>query len=280
MSASEATLAAALQQLMRDWDIYDALTLQAVLENDAGFARALAPALWLLLQEAGPSRSSTGTMTDGVAVVEAGVQTCLTGNVVDTSTAEAMVAEATCMLDDADERAQLAEAHSRAWQDRAELASSLLKAEENRTDRARAQKLEAESWAAAERDARQVIQQLLAAEAAVADAAEERAMHEHKARCQAEAQRDIWQALAGGRGSQGGRGGRGHVPPPPAPPPPPPPPPPPLPELIRMVLAVPIANEGQMSEEEARAILNVTEQRPNWLRLQVHPGSVLIRKNI
>ena len=171
MSASEATLAAALQQLMRDWDIYDALTLQAVLENDAGFARALAPALWLLLQEAGPSRSSTGTMTDGDAV-EASVQTCLAGNVVDTSTAEAMVAEATCMLDDADERAQLAEAHSRAWQDRAELASSLLKAEENRTDRARAQKLEAESWAAAERDARQVIQQLLAADAAVADAAD------------------------------------------------------------------------------------------------------------
>ena len=45
MSASEATLAAALQQLMRDWDIYDALTLQAVLKFDAGFARALAPAL-------------------------------------------------------------------------------------------------------------------------------------------------------------------------------------------------------------------------------------------
>ena len=107
--------------------------------------------------EAGPSRSSTGTMTDGDAVVEAYIQTCLAGNVVDTSTAEAMVAEATCMLDDADERAQLAEAHSRAWQDRAELASSLLKAEENRTDRARAQKLEVERWAAAERDARQVI---------------------------------------------------------------------------------------------------------------------------
>ena len=40
----EAARAAALQQLMRDWDIYDELTLQAVLENDAGFARAL---LWL-----------------------------------------------------------------------------------------------------------------------------------------------------------------------------------------------------------------------------------------
>jgi hypothetical protein len=181
--SSEAARAAALQQLMRDWDIYDELTLQAVLENDAGFARALAPALWLLLQEAGPSRSSTGTMTNGDAVVEAGVQTCLTGNVVDTSTAEAIVAEATCMLDDADERAQLAEACSLAWQDRAELASSLLKADQNQKDRARAEKLEAESRAAAERDARQVLQQLLAAEGAVADAAEERAMHEHKAGC-------------------------------------------------------------------------------------------------
>ena len=38
-----------------------------------------------------------------------------------------------------------------------------------------------------------------------------------------------------------------------------------------MVLAVTIANEGQMSEEAALAILNVTEKRPNWLRLQVHP---------
>ena len=26
-----------------------------------------------------------------------------------------------------------------------------------------------------------------------------------------------------------------------------------------------------MSEAEALAILNVTEKRPNWLRLQVHP---------
>ena len=68
--SSEAARAAALQQLMRDWDIYDELTLQAVLENDAGFARALAPALCLLLQEAGPSRSSKGTMTNGDAVVE------------------------------------------------------------------------------------------------------------------------------------------------------------------------------------------------------------------
>ena len=44
-----------------------------------------------------------------------------------------------------------------------------------------------------------------------------------------------------------------------------------MPELITSVLAVPIANEGQMSEAEALAILNVTEKRPNWLRLQVRP---------
>ena len=44
-----------------------------------------------------------------------------------------------------------------------------------------------------------------------------------------------------------------------------------MPELITLVLAVPIANEGQMSEAEALAILNVTERRPKWLLSQVHP---------
>ena len=37
------------------------------------------------------------------------------------------------------------------------------------------------------------------------------------------------------------------------------------------MLDVPIANEGQMSEAEALAILNVTERRPVWLLFQVHP---------
>ena len=41
--------------------------------------------------------------------------------------------------------------------------------------------------------------------------------------------------------------------------------------LISLVLAVHIANEGQMSEVEALAILNVTERRPKWLLSQVHP---------
>ena len=54
-------------------------------------------------------------------------------------------------------------------------------------------------------------------------------------------------------------------------PPPPASPPPLLPELINLVLAVPIANEGHMSEAEALAILNVTERRLKWLISQVHP---------
>ena len=73
----------------------------------------------------------------------------------------------------------------------------------------------------AERAARQVAEKLLAAEAALADAAEMRFVYECRARRQA--------------------------------------------ELISMVLAVPIANEGQMSEVEALAILNVTVRTPKWL---------------
>jgi hypothetical protein len=40
------------------------------------------------------------------------------------------------------------------------------------------------------------------------------------------------------------------------------------------VLAVPIANEGQMSEAEALAVLNVTQRRPKWLFSQVHPDKL------
>ena len=40
---------------------------------------------------------------------------------------------------------------------------------------------------------------------------------------------------------------------------------------INLVLAVSIAEEGQMSEAEALAVLNVTERRPKWLLSQVHP---------
>ena len=42
-------------------------------------------------------------------------------------------------------------------------------------------------------------------------------------------------------------------------------------ELQTRLVHIHIANEGQMSEVEALAILNVTERRPKWLLSQVHP---------
>ena len=72
------------------------------------------------------------------------------------------------------------------------------------------------------------------------------------------------------------RSARNHCqrlqPPPPPPPPPQPPQPPPLAELIQHVLAVPIEIEGQMSEAEALAILNVTHKSSKWLLLQLRPA--------
>ena len=50
----------------------------------------------------------------------------------------------------------------------------------------------AEAVTAAERAARQVLEQMLKAEASLADAAEERALRDCAARRQAEAQRDLW----------------------------------------------------------------------------------------
>ena len=218
---------------------------------------------------AGRHAAEIGTMTDA-SVVDMGTQ-ATADDAVDTATAEAMIAEALRMVDEANERERLAEERARSWQGYAELGRSLLQAAEDRTDRAQAEREVAERSAAAERAAKQMAEQLLAAEAALADAAETRAEYECRARWQAEAQRDVWQVLAGSRGGRGGRGGRGHAPPPVEPRQPPPPPPPPLPQLISLVLAVHIANEGQMSEVEALAILNVTERRPKWLLSQVHP---------
>jgi hypothetical protein len=240
---SEAACSAALQQALHKYGVLDTDTLQAVLESDAaGFARALCTSL----QTEGPSCSSTGTMTDAaVSTVEAGMQTCLTGDAVDTSTAEAMVAEAMCMLDAALEREQLAETRTLVWQGRAEFAARLLRAEEERTDGARSALQTAKSLEQAEQAARQMVEQLLAMEAALADAAVERSLNEYRARCRVETELALWKALASGRGGRGGRGRSPPQPPPqpqptpqstpqPTPPPPSqPPPPPPLPELIR-----------------------------------------------
>ena len=238
--ASDAACAAALQQAVVDFGVVDTDTLQAVLqipETAAGLARALCTAL-----QAAPPESMTDEHADE-AQVNVGTQTSAADGMVDTLVAEAMISEALCMVDEAQHRERLAGVCARSWEDRAELGATLLRAAEARTDRAQAARQAAERSAAAERAAKQMAEHMLAAEAALADAAVESARNECVARRQAEAQRDLWQALAGaGRGGRCGRGGRGHVPPPPAPPPPAPPPapppPPPVPELITLVLAV------------------------------------------
>ena len=105
-----------------------------------------------------------------------------------------------------------------------------------------------------EQAARRVVEQLLAAEAALAYAAEERSLHESATRRQAEAQRDVWRAIAGDRGSRGGRGGRGHAPQQPPPPPPPTPQsPPPQPPPAPPAPAPPPAPPQPPLEEEQEA---------------------------
>ena len=113
---------------------------------------------------AGRHAAEISTMTDASVVDDA----------VDTATAEAMIAEALRMVDEANERERLAEERARSWQGYAELGRSLLQAAEDRTDRAQAEREVAERSAAAERAAKQMAEQLLAAEAALADAAETR----------------------------------------------------------------------------------------------------------
>ena len=85
-------------------------------------------------------------------------------------------------------------AHGKLGQSSLQL-SSVLQRAEVRIDRAQAETLAAERFAAAQHTA---MQMLLAAEAALADAAEARAeyVYECRARWQAEAQRDVWQTLA------------------------------------------------------------------------------------
>ena len=131
---------------------------------------------------AGRHAAEIGTMTDA-SVVDMGTQ-ATADDAVDTATAEAMIAEALRMVDEANERERLAEERARSWQGYAELGRSLLQAAEDRTDRAQAEREVAERSAAAERAAKQMAEQLLAAEAALADAAETRAEYECRARWQ------------------------------------------------------------------------------------------------
>ena len=103
--ASEASCAAALQQAVENYGIFDTATLQAVLLIDAaGFARALCKALQV---EPPAAQQSTAT-NEKVLMVDAASQTTA-DDVVDTATAEAMVAEALCMVDEAQHRERLAD---------------------------------------------------------------------------------------------------------------------------------------------------------------------------
>ena len=180
------------------------------------------------------------------------------------------------MVAEAEERKPGAQKCAREWLDRAELATALLRKAEERTDWTRRKRRAAQALATAEQAARHMAEQMLAAEAALADAAVESALNECRARHKAEAETEILRALAGDRGGRGGRGRSRPQPPPQSPPQPPPsappqPPPPPVPHIIILVLSVPIALEGQMTVHEALAILAVTERSPLWLLKQVHP---------
>ena len=201
--ASDAACAAALQQAVVDFGVLDTDALQAVLqipEAAAGFARALCNAL-----RAAPPAAEIGTMTD-VAVLNAATQTALTGNVVDTSTAEAMIDEALCMVAEAETRERAAEKRAHAWLANAELASTLLRKADDRTDYAQAGRQAAEAATAVERAARRVVEQMLKAEAALADAALADAESERNACRRIETEYAIWRAFTG-RGGRGGRGG-------------------------------------------------------------------------
>ena len=124
--ASDAACAAALQQAVVDFGLFDTDALQAVLqipESAAGLARALCTAL-----RAAPPAAEIGTMTD----------VALTGNVVDTSTAEAMIDEALCMVAEAEACERAAEERAHVWLANAELASVSLRKAEDRTDCAQA----------------------------------------------------------------------------------------------------------------------------------------------
>jgi hypothetical protein len=143
--------------------------------------------------EAGATSMPSVTET---VVLDVATQTDLTGDVVDIATAEAMIEEALCMVDEAEEGEHGAQKCAREWLDRAELGTALLRKAEERTDWAQKEGRAAQALAAAAQAARHMTEQMLAAEAALADAALESALDDCAARRQAEAQRDIYQALA------------------------------------------------------------------------------------
>ena len=79
--------------------------------------------------------TDTCMVTDATSTQSVGTQAAIAAHdMVDTITAEAMVAEALCMMDEAEKRAQLAAMDARVWFDRAQLATTLLRRAEERCD--------------------------------------------------------------------------------------------------------------------------------------------------
>ena len=89
--ASDAACSAALQQALDEYGIVDTALLQAVLEIDAaGLARALCTSL-----QAAPPAASEPEDAVAIAVRSVGTQAAVAADdMVDTATAEAMIAEA------------------------------------------------------------------------------------------------------------------------------------------------------------------------------------------
>ena len=109
---------------------------------------------------------------------------------------------------EAEARERAAEERAHVWLANAELRSALLRKAEDRTDCAQAGRQAAEVVNAAERAARRVMEQMLRAEAGLADAALVVVKNERSARRRIETEYEIWRAARGG----GGRGGRGGPP--------------------------------------------------------------------
>ena len=168
--ASDAACAAALQQAVEAYCIYDTITLKSVLQHDAtGFARALCTAL----RAEAPSRSSTGTVPERIAVADAGSQT--TDDMIDVLTAEAIVAEASQVGDELAAKQAVAEHHASQLDCALSKAQAQLSRAEQRAKCENAAKEAAERRAEDWQAAWQAAEQRATDEAASCEAAEERA---------------------------------------------------------------------------------------------------------
>ena len=169
--ACDMACAAALAQAAERYGIVDKASWQAVLQHDAaGFARSLCEAL-----RAEPEQAAAACQweTQWEAVnEEEDVSTQTTEDMIELSTAEAMLTEAMKIGDENSAAGHAAELRARQFEDAAATAAALMQRADERTDGEMAARLAAEEQLAAqEQAARMAIEKLLAAEAAALDAA-------------------------------------------------------------------------------------------------------------